>query len=68
MRIEKAKSKGERKMTHWSRKIPEYYPTMYLDGFSPEQISWALKKKMYADYLERQTTDKIHITTEVKIK
>ena len=55
-------------MTYWSRKIPEYYPTMYMDGFSPEQISWALKKKMYADYLERQTIDKIHITTEVKIK
>lgn len=29
-----------------NRTVPEYYRTMYLDGFSPEQIHYAAKRKM----------------------
>ena len=29
------------------RKVPTYYPTMYLDGFSPYEILYACRKQMY---------------------
>lgn len=28
-------------MEQWSQKIPAYYNTMYLDGFTPAEILWA---------------------------
>ena len=35
-------------------KIPEYYPTMYLDGYTPTEIMIAAHRKIYADYQKRQ--------------
>jgi len=29
-----------------TRKIPKYYPTMYLDGYKPWEVMWAVKKDM----------------------
>lgn len=34
------------KMSH----IPEYYPYMYLDGYTPTEIMIAAHRKIYADY------------------
>ena len=49
--------------------VPAYYPTMYLDGFTPEQILYAKKKQMLEDIEERENPDpEIKITSEVKIK
>jgi len=45
-------------------KIPEYYPTMYLDGYTPQQILMAKRRQM----LQSQTVDGIKVTSEVKIK
>ena len=45
-------------------KIPEYYPTMFLDGYTPQQILMAKRNQM----LQRQTDSEIKITSEVKIK
>lgn len=36
-------------LKQYSDKIPEYYPTMYLDGYSPDQIRFALHRKMTED-------------------
>ena len=58
-------------------KIPEYYPTMYLDGYAPYQILTAAHKKLQKEYekenkpMEQEKEDKpieIHITCEVKKK
>ena len=38
----------------FGRKIPEYYDTMYLDGYTPYEILHATRKKMYREYQERQ--------------
>ena len=27
-----------------NRRIPDYYPTMYMDGFTPEEIMYAAKR------------------------
>ena len=37
-----------------NRRIPDYYPTMYLDGFTPEEIMYAAKRKMYREAQERK--------------
>lgn len=51
-----------------NKKIPEYYSTMYLDGFTPDETYYAFKKSMLNEIEERQTADEIKISSEVKIK
>ena len=36
------------------RKVPEYYDTMYLDGFTPDEIHYAMRRKMKRDIEERE--------------
>lgn len=48
--------------------LPEYYPTMYRDGFTPEQILMAQHKKMKNEVAEREITNEVNITSEVKVK
>ena len=54
-----------------SRNIPDYYPTMYQDGYTPEQILIAVRKKMHRQYEERRTAQEevtnIHITSNVDV-
>ena len=55
----------------FDRQIPEYYPTMYLDGYTPEQILHAAHRKDYQDYMERKEAAQIptlNIKSVVKIK
>ena len=35
-------------------KLPDYYPTMYMDGYTPEQIMYAAKRGMLERYRERK--------------
>lgn len=55
-----------------SREIPEYYDWMYLDGFTPDEILYALHKKMNRQQAEQEelvdSVDSIKIKSEVKIK
>ena len=37
-----------------NRSIPDYYPTMYMDGFTPEEIMYAAKRQMYRQVQERK--------------
>ncbi len=50
------------------RKVPEYYPTMYLDGFTPEEILMAKHKQMLEQIEGNQTVEKIVVSSEVKVK
>ena len=54
------------------REIPEYYDWMYLDGFTPDEILYALHKKMDRQQAEQEaladSIDSIKIKSEVKIK
>ena len=38
----------------YGRRIPEYYDTMYLDGYTPYEILYATRKKMHCEYQERE--------------
>ena len=53
---------------YYDRQIPEYYKEMYSDGYTPEQIAYALRRKMIQDHEERQTVNEIKITSEVRLK
>ena len=54
------------------REIPEYYDWMYLDGFTPDEILYALHKKMNRQQAEQEeladSVDSINVKSEVKIK
>lgn len=55
----------------FDRQIPEFYPTMYLDDYTPEQILRAAHRKVYQDYMERKEAAQIptlNIKSVVKIK
>lgn len=61
-------------LEQFGRYIPDYYPTMYLDGYTPYEILQATSRKMYNDHLERQEEadniiiPTINFNTTVKIK
>lgn len=53
------------------RNIPDPYPYMYLDGYTPYEILQATSHKMYNNHLERQEEaiiPTVHFNTTVKIK
>ena len=37
-----------------NRRIPDYYPTMYMDGFTPQQVMYAAKRQMYQQIQARK--------------
>lgn len=56
---------------YYDRKIPDYYPTMYLDGYTPEQILYSVHRKMVREIEARRETNEvpnIKIISKVKIK
>lgn len=52
---------------YFQRKTPEYYPGMYMDGYSPEQILAAKHRQMLQGQEDGDTTELI-IKSEVKTK
>ena len=60
------------------KKIPDYYPTMYKDGYTPEQIRYAAHRKIRRDYEARMAAQRaeaeakeipeLKITSKVIIK
>ena len=65
-------------MDHYFRNVPEYYDTMYMDGYTPEQIMHAAHKKMQRLYEEREAAKRakaeeneisnVKIISEVKVR
>ena len=57
---------------YYYRKVPEYYHYMYLDGYTPDEIMYAARKKFRREYAERlareNEVDGIKITSEVKVR
>ena len=58
-------------MDQYMKHVPEYYDTMYLDGFTPAEIRYAMQKKidkMLAERRQEDQEEEITITTEVRTK
>ena len=51
-----------------SRKIPPYYDTMYLDGYTPQEIYQAHKKRMIDNENEEKESPRTEIVSEIKKK
>lgn len=51
-----------------NRKVPEYYDTMYLDGFTPSEILQAAHQKMFDEINERNDVPTVIIVSEIKKK
>lgn len=39
---------------NYFKHVPDYYPSMHLDGYKPEEIYYAVRKKMFQKYEERK--------------
>ena len=46
------------------KNVPEYYDTMYADGFTPEQILYAKRRQMNEAFYNDEDDDEITITFE----
>lgn len=56
---------------YYNRQIPEYYDTMYMDGYTPEQIMTAFRKKSHREREERTEENEmpnVKIISEVKVR
>ena len=63
---------------YYDRQIPDYYPTMYRDGYSPEQIMYAAHRKLRRECEAREAAKRaeaeaneipeVKITSKVVIK
>ena len=54
------------------KNVPEYYPTMYQDGYTPTEILAAMRKKLRKNVQEQRQNDSqrsnIHLTAKVEVK
>ena len=55
-------------MFWYGKRIPEYYDTMYMDGYTPQEILHAINKKMLREAYARDLVDEIVVNSEVKLK
>ena len=46
-------------LDYYHRNVPEYYPSMYLDGYTPEQIMYAHRRKVARGVEERNVEIKL---------
>ena len=53
----------------WNQHIPEYYPSMHRDGYTPSEILTAVRQKLLqARQVQAEYPQNIHITVEIKVK
>ena len=49
------------------RNVPEYYNTMYLDGFTPAEIRYALRKQIEKEQEEQNLLKQVEMAKEQAI-
>ena len=52
----------------YDKKIPDYYPTMYMDGYTPEQILHAAKRGMMQRHRERKVEQAVKTQVEAALR
>lgn len=52
----------------YDRKIPDYYPTMYLDDYTPDQILHASKRGMMQMYWEHKAEQAVKTQVEAALR
>lgn len=54
-------------MEQMDKQIPDYYPTMYLDGYTPAQILHSAKRGMYQNHIECKGLDGVQSAVEAAL-
>ena len=52
----------------YDKKIPDYYPTMYMDGYTPEQILHAVRREMIQRHRERKAEQAVKTQVEAALR
>ena len=52
----------------YDRKIPDYYPTMYMDGYTPDQILHAVRRGMIQRYQEHKAEQALRTQVEAALR
>ena len=52
----------------YDKKIPDYYPTMYMDGYTPEQILHAAKRGIMQRHRERKAEQAVKTQVETALQ
>ncbi|MBQ6719749.1 MAG: hypothetical protein IJN20_05320 [Oscillospiraceae bacterium] len=56
-------------MFEWyDKQIPDYYPTMYMDGYTPEQILHAARRGMMQRHRERNAEQAVKTLVEAALR
>ena len=55
-------------LDNYNKNVPDYYGSMYLDGYTPYHILYSLRRGMIQDHEDRQMIDGVKIVSEVKLK
>ena len=54
------------------KNVPDYYPAMYQDGYTPTEILAAMRKKLRQNVQEQRWNDSqlsnVHLTAKVEVK
>ena len=53
---------------YYSRNVPDYYPDMWRDGYTPYEVMTAFRKQMLEGIEDRQMVNEIKISSEVKLR
>ena len=53
---------------YYNRQIPEYYPTMYMDGYTPDQILHVVRRGMIQRHRERKAEQQIKVQMEAALR
>ena len=55
-------------LEYTQRKVPDYYPDMWRDGYTPYEVMNAFRKQMLEGIEDRQMVNEIKISSEEKLR
>lgn len=51
-----------------TRNLPHYYPTMFMDGYTPVEIYQAHQRDVLEEYQAKQNIPTVKLVSEIKVK
>lgn len=51
-----------------TRNLPHYYPTMFMDGYTPVQIYQSHQRDVLEEYQAKQNIPTVKLVSEIKVK
>ena len=51
-----------------TRKLPHYYPTMFMDGYTPVEIYQSHQRDVMEECQSRQNIPTVKLVSEIKVK